>query len=487
MATELEDRLKELAAGWDAAAPPVTADEARGRMGRPAGDVPMASGAAKVRQRRWPILAGVIAVAAATIVLVAVVRDDPRPSISPSNSELSEVASTTTPATSIEPTTAPSAVPSVDDQLADVSASVAAALSTFDSFRATVTLSRTQQQLGTENSQPVPTIDEDLVNVVTLSSDGTIWSEGEVFLWTSYDATTGVSRGAVVGQDGVTRYEESVGWADNSTPLLLLFGYYPVMHFDVLGDPTLTASTSHLGRAAWQITSTFAGGVSGSPDDVRTETFTIDQQTGLVVAYEMRQTLVGREDVTQARLDDLVVDATLPAEFPGTFPDGADVQRGGDPSGFTVLSVSDAAAAFGAGFVVPALADDASPRVTLIISEFPAEGGSPAGALYQVMVEWHNGFVMSSFSLSKSVITDGSPPPAGVLVVDGAVCPSSDGVHCDYFDAPSIVTHGAWSGSPSLFDGPRVSITNGPIRGTAAGPTAEAALAIANSLTTVEF
>lgn len=491
MTTELDDRLKELAAAWDAAAAPVRVTEIRDRadLHRTEGSRPPVL-RASFRRRPWPMVAAAVAVAAGVGALFAVEWGaSPHRSIGPAVTEPVTSGAPTVVTSSGSDATDPTSLPApaTDDQLADLAGAVNSRLSELDGFRATVTLSRSHQVTTVDSSEPMVTADEDLINVVTLSSDGSIWSEGDEFLWTSHDAATGVSRGAVVGPDGVTRYEESVGWADNSTPLLLLFGYYPVMHFDALGDPTLAASTSHLGQPAWRITSTFAGGMSGSPDDVRTETFTIDQQSGLVVAYELRQTLSGREDVTTARLDDLVVNVALPAEFPGTFPDGADVQRSGDPSGFAPLSASDAAAAFGAGFVMPVLPDDVSPRVLLTVSEYQAEGDSPAGAFYQVMIEWHTGFVTSSFGLSKSVITDGSPPPAGVVAIDGAVCPSSDGVRCDYFDAPSIVTQGAWAGSPSLLEGTRVTITNGPIQGMAAGPTPEAALAIANSLTTVEF
>lgn len=491
MTIQLDDRLAELATAWDAAAAPVAVAEIRGRaeLHRTETATPPVS-PSPARRRSWPMVVLAVAAAAGVVAFAAVGwGDSARRTIGPVGTEPATSSAPTVVSSSDSDATDPTSLPApaTDAELAEVAGAVNGRLSVLNGFRATVTLSRSQQQPSVDNSEPVVTAEEDLVNVVTLLSDGSIWSEGAAFLWTSYDATTGVSRGAVAGQDGVTRYEESVGWADNSTPLLLLFGYYPVMHFDMLGDPTLAASTSHLGRAAWRITSTFAGGISGSPDDMRLETFTIDQQSGLVVAYELRQTIAGRVGVTEARLDDLVLDVALPAEFPGSFPEGADVQRSGDPSGFTSLTVSAAAAAFGAGFVAPALADDVSPRVLLTVSEFPAEGDSPAGAFVQVMIEWHTGFVSSSFGLSKSVITDGSLPPAGVLAVDGAVCPSTDGIHCDYYDAPSIVTQGAWAGSPSLFDGPRVSITHGPIQGTAAGPTPEAALVIANSLTTVEF
>ena len=494
MSTELDDRLAALAAAWETAALPVAMAEIRGRTAGPALDVDGLSTAltlAPVRPRRrtWPLVAAAVAVAAGLVVMVAVVvRDSGHHTLTPAATAPETALPTSVVTTAPPPTSEPPpalTIP-IESQIAQVTREVNERLSQLHSFRATATVHAVQQEVSPIPSVTTPVIDQTMVNTITLMADGSIWSEGDSFHWTSYDAATGVSRGEFGGADGGTQYQEIVGWPDNSTPLLILFGYDPVMRFDAMQQPTLTEVTSHLGRPAWQITSTFEGGYTETTPVTQTETYTIDQQTGLVVAYDQRQTQNGVEtNVREARIDDLEVGATLPAAFPGAFPEGAVVDRSGDPNGFVPLSVADAGAMFGSGFVVPAGDGAPVPRTTVNMFDMPATDSSPGGVMYQASIESRTGFVRSTVSISKSTITSGSPLQ-GWIVIDGLLCASPDGVHCVGFDGPSMITAGALAGVPSRFDGRVLIIDNGPVQIVVDAATPEAALVIANSLTTVE-
>jgi hypothetical protein len=489
MGTELDDRLAELARAWDAAAPPVGAAEAHSRVTELPG---VAAAPHLARRHRWPVFAGALAVAAAAVALVAVVRDDPSPSVGPNTSESSTAVSTTVPATSVA-STVPSTTISVDDQLADVAVSVTAALSTFDSFRATATLHRISNGIPADPTVTVLVDETTSVNTITLFADGSMWSEGDQFLWTAYDATTGVSRAAFRGMDGATAYQEVVGWTDNSTPLLMMLGSMPVMQFDGLFDPTVEEVTSHLGRPAWRITSTLGFGAGGSLDPAsdgyseQTDAYTVDQQTGLLVAFRSTNTHDGVEDLTEMRLDDLETDVQMPVDFPGVFPEGAVVDRSGDPNGFVPLTIEQAAAQFGFGFVAPVL-DDERPRVWLAEQgRVFADNGSQLATMRRATIEWYDGFARSSIEISVSVAVAGSALPEGFVLIDGLLCRSLDGEHCVGFGQPSEITAGALAGAPSSFEGSWLTISNGPVQVVINAPSPEAALAIANSLTTVEF
>lgn len=495
MSTELDDRLAALAAAWEDAAPTVTATEVRGSVaastaGIDAPATPLTVTPFRQRRRSWPLVAAAVAVAAGLVVLVAVVvRDSGHHTLTPA-ATAPETALPTSVVTTAPPTTSeplPVLTIPIESQIAQVTREVNERLSQLHSFRATATVHAVQQEVSPIPSVTTPVIDQTMVNTITLMADGSIWSEGDSFHWTSYDAATGVSRGEFGGADGGTQYQEIVGWPDNSTPLLILFGYDPVMRFDAMQGPTLTEVTSHLGRPAWQITSTFEGGYTEPTQaDTQTEVYTIDEQTGLVVAYEQHQTHGGVEtNVKEARIDDLEVGATLPAAFPGAFPEGAVVDRSGDPNGFVPLAVADAGARFGSGFVVPAGDGAPVPRTTVNTFDMPATDSSPGGVMYQASIESRTGFVRSTVSISKSTITSGSPLQ-GWIVVDGLGCASPDGVHCVGFDGPSLITAGALAGVPSRFDGRVLIIDNGPVQIVVDAATPEAALAIANSLTTVE-
>lgn len=489
MTTELDDRLAELAAAWDAAAPPIGPEEARARVGVTVGDAVVLPGVERRRRRRWPILVGALALAASVVALVAVLRDEPKPSIGPSSSESSGPVSTTAPATSLDPTTVPPTAQSVDDQLADISTAANAALSTFDSLRATATLHRISNGIPADPTVTVHTDETTLVNTITLFADGSMWSEGEQFLWTGYDTTTGVSRAAFVGVDGGTAYQEVVGWTDNSTPLLMMLGHAPVMQFEGLSNPTVDEVTSHLGRPAWRITSSFGAGASSDPANdfgEQHEEYTIDQQTGLIVAFRQSFEHDGVVDLIESRLDDLVTDVKMPVGFPGVFPEGAAVDRSGDPDGFVPLTLEQAAAQFGFGFVAPVLNGE-QPRVWVREQPTNDQQGTQTGVMYQATIEWYQGFVKSSVSITKTVPIEGIPPEDGYAIVDGLLCWTVDGVHCVGFGEPSDITAGALARVPSMFEGSWLTISNGPVQLTISAASPEAALAIANSFTTVEF
>jgi len=497
MTTDLNDRLAELAAAWETAAPPVAMAEIWGRTIDPAWSAAAGSVAAisvapvrPGRRRSWPLVAAAVAIAAALVALVAVVvSDSGRHTLAPAESS-PDTALPTSMVTAVPSTSESVPVPvltiPVQSQIAEVARRATERLAQLHSFRATATVHTVQQGVADDPLSTAPTIENTSVNDVTVTADGSIWAEGEDSRWTSYDAASTVLRSQYLGPDGTAQCQEVVlGAPDLSTPLFILFGFDPVMHFDGLIQPTLSERTNQFGRAVWQITSTptLADSTSSTSPETQTEAYEIDQQTGLVTAYERRSTSQGGTSVTTARLTDLVTDVELPAAFPGTFPDGAVVQRSGIPNE-TLPSLGEAASQFGAGLVVPTLGSD--PSFLLVDGQLFIDGEPQHGVSRELSMSWHVGFARYEMVIRKSVLNPGAAAPPGWIVVDGLGCASPDGEHCAGFGGPSLITAGALVGVPTRVDGQVLIVDDGPIEILIYAAVPEDALAIANSLTTVE-
>ena len=210
------------------------------------------------------------------------------------------------------------------------------------------------------------------------------------------------------------------------------------------------------------------------------ESYTIDQESGLIVEYGRTSINNGIEDVMEATISDLQLNVALPAEFAGAFPDGAVVDRSGDPDGFALLMPETAAAQFGGELLLPARGD-AEQRIVLSTSDgLWGEQAIPVTNI-RVEVELRTGFVATSVVASKAVLKPGisiSDPTAAV--VEGALCRSQDGVTCS--DSPdSVITSGALGGQPSTAEGSAVTATRGPVLYVVQASSAQEALVIANS------
>ena len=108
------------------------------------------------------------------------------------------------------------------------------------------------------------------------------------------------------------------------------------------------------------------------------------------------------------------------------------------------------------------------------------EGSLPVTNL-QVTIELRRGFAKSTVLIMKTVLQPGAVnTDPGVIVVDGALCGSADGVRCST-DGQSVITAGALAGMPSLQESTSVSATDGPVQYTVLAADGAAALVIANS------
>jgi len=481
MDTEVEQRIARLAQHWDTSTRPVAADEARSRPSA-IGALDIHSVVAPVRPvpqaipaRRWIWMAAAASIVALVVAVAAIVRE-------PSNGSISSAPAESTVPTTAAPDETAVTTPVVEERpttVSDVMAQATTRLSALQSFRATATVRTTQRSIDDATAVVAP--ESTTVNDITLMADGSLWMHGDLSLWGSYDASTGMSRGAFLAADGTTQYQEIVGWTDNSTPLLIALGYDPVMRFDAVQDTVVEVVDRQLGRPAWRLTASFA---YGTPEDTtafsQVETYTIDQESGLIVEYGRTSINNGIEDVTEAKISDLQVDVDLPAEFPGAFPDGAVVDRSGNPDGFALLTPETASQRFGGELLLPAQGD-AEQRIVLSSSDGVWGDQAIPVTNFQVTVQLRTGFVTKSVVVSKAVLQLGAPiSDPGALVVDGALCRSQDRVTCT--DTPdSAITSGALAGRPSTQEGRIVTATSGPVRYVIMAQTADDALATANS------
>lgn len=257
----------------------------------------------------------------------------------------------------------------------------------------------------------------------TMLADGSFWSTAVDGTFASYDPSTGTSLGSYVDDEGQMRYQQVDGWADNSTGLSILLGGDPAR---LIGDVTPYAEVTikdayYEGRPATEIAVTH-NLPRGTP---QAEVLLIDDWTGLIVESALEwESSPGTRTVRLSRLSGLETTDELPATFPGSVPDGAVVERSGDPAGFTPVTIEQAADAFGPGFVVPSqLPGDA----VVSVSESTVMYDTTLVTHREVTIQSRQGFVTTmSIAQGYLILSDDAVPPPGMAVVDGVLCHLED-------------------------------------------------------------
>ena len=444
MPTE-DELLRQAASQLEQDAPPISIDEIERRAAT--ASLVLDEAATTGRQRRWaPIF---LAVAAAVLVTGGIalaltsrspaptlrtsgtaVLDSVAPPIEPDTTPSPTISAdaareTTTPAepepTSEVPTTAVAEASgiSLDGDPARVIAAIDAdrleKLRTLTGFSATVR--QTTETVGDDgqliDSQP------GFDSRITLLADGSMWTDIDGGGFASYDPTTGESRGAILMPSGDMYYQLIEGWTENSTGMSIMLGHDPARLLSEIGGPgTVTvAATDVDGRPAWTVETTYS--------DQR-ETYTVDQATGLMVASSVEwETRPGETSSRVSELSDLDVVDEMPADFPGQFPDGVDIDRSGDPNAFRTTTLSEAAEWFGPGFVAP---PEVAASTRIFLTEYEWETGNPQTARTKnVEIRAREGFTTPwSITISKELPGADGVVPDGYLLVDGSLCVDFD-------------------------------------------------------------
>jgi hypothetical protein len=503
MTVDLEHELRRVARVLEDAAPAISLDELRPSAST-GSDHDLLAG--KRSSRRRAGVAWSVAAAAVVAVVIGVAVTAGEPSIRtgsdlPAPSDTASptpavVASVDTPAESTTPvSTAPASSSTVTEtspagqladvadtpiRLAEVAERSARALVELDSFRAVATI--TQRTEPAETTQPAEVSTR--TNTISLFGDGRMWASTDTGGWASFDPSTGTSRVAVVNDDGTTTYQEILGWSDNTVGLNVLVGHDPVPRFDTI-DPAATVTVvDHDARPAWQIAWHGTLGTDGSV----AQTVTIDQTTGLVVATSTESTIDGTRQVTESSLTEVTAGIELPAEYPGSFPPDAAVERSGDPAAFRSVSVAEAAAAFGDGLAVPAELPDTA-RIT--ISTQPVTGESIDGEEGEVFatdvgvtITIPEGFARTIIEYHKFRPVPGVTPGFGMIPADDGLCFTGPDGGCSTTDSPTVFAAGALAGQPyeTQGAGTAISINTGNHTLYINAPTIEHALTTASGL-----
>lgn len=378
----------------------------------------------------------------------------------PSTSVPTSTTSTTTPATTVA---APIVVPTYADpttqQLATIQSAAEAALTTFDTLRATVTwTSSTQTPDGTVVDNRVT------INDVTLASNGSMWSRTPNG-WSSYDSSTGTALTQFTGDDGIPIYTRFDGFT--SLPLPVVLGLDPTPRLGGIGSSVEVNETEQDGRPVWEITSTKD---STGPDGAVThieETLEVDKATGLVTGRSNTSTSAVTINVQTATLTHLELNVAFPPpDFPGSFPPGAKVLGSQGPSSLHLMTVDEAATLFGGGLVTPSTLPatariyvDFVPNQPITISQPPGVVTVPAPVA--ITFDFPQGFAPSTVTVFK----DADAVPSSI---DGG--------------GASVVTAGPFAGAPSELRLGVLTIDDGTVTIIVRAASDARALAIANSL-----
>jgi hypothetical protein len=333
-------------------------------------------------------------------------------------------------------------------------------------------------------------------NEVTLLADGSFWAQAGPEEWGSYDPVANVVRGAFRGADGTIQFQEIVGQADNSLPLGVLIGMNPVQLVGTLpGESSDIAATTFEGRPVWEITTAVEYDLPVCREtcegDPYTQTMveTIDQVTGLVIRSSNSTTQQNGTSQVSVLRDVRTVDS-LPAAFPGAFPDGATVDRSGDPTAAVTVTLDDVSGFFGIPTPVPSGLGD----VSVTVEE--TAGFDPDGSAFtsrSVAIVVSDGFLTTSIYVSASTVPEGDLPREGV--VDGYLCMTGDHdgdgacdpdpllAHTPLVEGEEIVTidRGVLAGTQARAAGGYISWSSGPFSISIGAPTTAEALAIANA------
>jgi hypothetical protein len=498
-----EKSIQQFAAQLDQEAPPISIAEIEQRAATTSAG--LHGGAAPPDRRRWApvVLAVAVVIVAIAGVVLALPERSPTPTLRTGETvELGTVAAPPTqPATSVpsppgatappseetasDPTVAAPttlALPPRDVSLDGDTESVLAAIDAdridklreLDGFTATV---RQQTETLRDDGSPIET-QSGFGSRTTLLADGSMWTELDGGGFASYDAATGESRGAIPMPTGDTYYQLIEGWTDNSTGLSIMLGSDPAR---LLSDATQMSTvvieeTIHDQRAAWSIRTTMDVTISAVDPDAspQTETFVVDQATGLIVASSLEWQASPQERIRRtSELVDLELTDAMPAQFPGQFPDGAQIDRSGDPAAYRPATLSDAAEWFGPGFVAP---PEVPVGTTIFLAEYEGETGNPQSVRSRnVEIRAREGFAtLWTVFLSTDVPGSGGSIPDGQLLVDGTLCRDvDDDGTCDVLPSDSEPIANTAVADFSVYDAPpfltlerngiRVSVTGSSV------------------------
>jgi hypothetical protein len=272
----------------------------------------------------------------------------------------------------------------------------------------------------------------------TLVADGSFYADTGPGTFGSYDPTTGIVLGAFRDQDGGLSYQEIAGQSDNSLPLGILGGYDPTMVVQRgFGNPPAIREVTFNGRQAWEVTTEDAYDTDdGVGQVVQRSVQVIDQELGLIVSNET--SMIDPDSRRSAALSDIDIVDSMPEAFPGTFPDGAVVQRDGNAATALPATLDDVAEAFGPTVPLPTafaegtISENAGPA-TIIVTNSPTAIGNaaenPETAATYISAEFivREGFVTTSLTISAQALQTGAVAPDGYAVVDGFLCDDPDG------------------------------------------------------------
>ncbi|MCU1392522.1 MAG: hypothetical protein JWM34_950 [Ilumatobacteraceae bacterium] len=454
MRTSLEDRLADVARSWDLAAPPITADEVM-RAAATASPhdthgavsllVPMGAIGPRPSSRRRLRMAAIYGAAAAVLIAGVIIitsrhadappAQGPTPATTPPATDVSPAfvdpvpASTDPPASDPSPSSAPtttastevstsepsdpSTPPATAAQLAEVRTAALEALQRLPSYRATVTKHDAQIDANGAATQ-----DTTSTNTITVEASGELWATGDLFTWTSYDPTTGITLDEYT-IDGVTHRQEIDGWTDSSTALGMIVGGDPATDLDAGGaDATSIADTLHLGRPAWTLTehSVETYGAKLTLDSVTV----VDKDTGVVVQRSEHQTAPdGSVTTTGYDFTSFEVGVDLPPDYPGHFPDGAEVERSGDDTVFPLPDPATAVVRFGHPLYAPRGASVDHARITVTTSiGTDAEGGPLPSA--NATITFPTGFLRPTITFETPSFP-APPDPTAPRLTSGAL------------------------------------------------------------------
>lgn len=272
----------------------------------------------------------------------------------------------------------------------------------------------------------------------TLLADGSFYADTGPGTFGSYDPATGIVLGAFRDQNNEFAYQEIAGQSDNSLPLGILGSYDPTVVVQIgFGDPPAIREITFNGRPAWEIAAEDSYDAEDGVDQVVQRSIqVVDQELGLIVRNET--SMIQPDSRRNTQLSDIEIVDSMPEQFPGTFPDGADVQRDGSAASALPATLDDVAEAFGPTLPLPrafaegTISETATPA-TIVLTTSPTVIGnasepSETNATYvSSELTLSEGFVTTTLTISAQALDPGSTAPEGQAVVDGFLCDDPDG------------------------------------------------------------
>jgi hypothetical protein len=479
MSSDLIDRIAILARAWEVDAPPIAVDEVVGRTTPTLLDPDEAPFVEVVampsRRPRTSVWVAISTAAAVLIAVLVIAARNGRETNDIDPGPLATAASVPAVQTSGVPTTV--ATPMTVDQSGQNEADATRAaelqeralerhtkekLASIDvargrALRRFTTIGFTANHVSTREDG---TVESEAAAQVVLRNDGSLSLVSEHVIWSYYDAVTGTARGAFAGSDGQTMYQEIMGQADNSVPLGVPTGLPNgiVEPFPLTVDSVVAVVDDVIDeRATWRIDLNYGSSDLDPTAAAMSKSIWIDVETGVTLQTRESGThTINDIPVTDTvTLSDIDVNASLPAEFPGTFPEGAAVAPSGDPLAFGPTTVDEFASEFGSAIVAPT-----APADVVAISRMNfgnADGTTTVSP--SLIIRWFDGFVRTEYRFV------GYPP--SMALPD--TCPSCTGSLLDELRA----WNGASAGVNMGRDGVSISIS---------GPSREAIRAVIDSL-----